>query len=500
MLKRFKYLLPLVLVVVTATSAAAQATLYVNAATGDDAVTKAANSASTPWRTIGRAAWGSVDRNAQNASQGAAEGDTVMISGGTYSTTVAVNSRWSVVYNPVNQGTATRPITFRCAGICVLGAPNANAPIFGSDGRNYISWYANASQGHQWRINAYGRQGGSASATEVNTTPDTGPVVCHATTGCLIEGAAIDGGLQTDYTDNWNAIRLENCTSCTVRNNNIRNFRNLDNTMNGTGVTLYGSPNALVESNYVTNVGSAIIFKDHGSTLPQNGIQVRFNKFEGADRCFVTTLTSEGRNYVYQNLCLNGGIGLHVTGGGFSNEWYFNNTFVNLSSSGLYIASPAGTGGRFWNNIVYNAMDMVYINGTMPQEAILDLEHNIYSTFTTFYVGTDGNRTFTNYKSAYPSQDQAAPASVTNNPLFVNLSGGDFRLCIGAGVPAATCTAASPAIGLGIDVYDLDRDGNTTETVPAGAYITNSESFGPVLSGGSAPTTAPTNLRVVGGQ
>lgn len=500
MLKRLKYLLPVVLVVVTATSAAAQATLYVNAATGDDAVAKAANSASTPWRTIGRAAWGSVDRNAPNASQAAAEGDTVMITGGTYSTTVAVNSRWSVVYNPVNAGTATRPITFRCVGICVLGAPNANAPVIGADGRDHIWWYAAVSQGHQWRINAYGRQSGSASATEVNTTPDTGPVVCHVVTGCVIEGAAIDGGLQTDYTDNWNGIRFENCTACTVRNNTIRNFRNLDNTGNGTGVTMYGSANTVVERNYITNVGSGIAVKDQSAALPQSGIQVRFNKFEIADRCFSTSTTSEGRNYFYQNLCVNGSIALHVTGGGLSNEWYFNNTFVNMSSAGLYIASPSGTGGRFWNNIIHNAADMVYINGVMPPDTVLDLEHNIYSTFTGFYIGTDGQRTFAIYKSANPSQDQAAPASLTNSPLFVSLSGGDFRLCTGAGAPAASCTAASPAIGLGIDLYDLDGDGNTTETVRAGAYITNSEAIGPVVPGGSAPTTAPTNLRVVGGQ
>ncbi|MHC5954105.1 hypothetical protein ACYTX9_09305, partial [Streptococcus pyogenes] len=35
------------------------------------------------------------------------------------------------------------------------------------------------------------------------------------------------------------------------------------------------------------------------------------------------------------------------------------------------------------------------------------------------------------------------------NPGLVNMSGGDFALCRGAGVPVASCTAASPALGSG---------------------------------------------------
>jgi hypothetical protein len=110
----------------------------------------------------------------------------------------------------VNNGTSANPITFSCVGNCVLGAPNANAPVIGSDGKNYIRWHADIGQGHSWQIRAYGRESGSAAPTEVNTAPDTGPVVCHGGTGCWIEGAALDGGLQLDYTDNWNAIRVEN--------------------------------------------------------------------------------------------------------------------------------------------------------------------------------------------------------------------------------------------------------------------------------------------------
>jgi len=102
---------------------------------------------------------------------------------------------------------------------------------------------------------------------------------------------------------------------------------------------------------------------------------------------------------------------------------------------------------------------------------------------------------FTAFKSAYSGQEQAAPVSVDANPMFVNAAGGDFRTCTAAGVPAASCTGPSPAIGRGVDLYDLDGDGNTTETIRAGAYVTNAESIGLAASG--RRPAAPTNPRIL---
>jgi hypothetical protein len=60
-------------------------TLYVNSATGNDAVSYLQNSEATPWRTIGRAAWGSANRSTPNQAEAARAGDTVLIASGTYS-------------------------------------------------------------------------------------------------------------------------------------------------------------------------------------------------------------------------------------------------------------------------------------------------------------------------------------------------------------------------------------------------------------------------------
>jgi hypothetical protein len=480
------------LIVVSAVSANAQTTLYVDGNTGNDAVPKASNSAQTPWRSIGRAVWGSTNRTAPNASEAAAAGDTVRVAGGTYTTATATNNRYEIVYNPVNSGSPSAPITIQCVGRCVLGAPNANGPAIGAYAREYIKWYADVMQGHAWQIRAYGRQAGSASATEVNTAPDTGPVVC-AGRGCWVEGAEIDGGLQVDYTDNWNGIRVDFCSDCVIRNNTIRNFRNASNSVNGTAVTLYGSPNTLVENNYATNVATGVIFKDTATTPLQRNVRVRFNRIDGVDRCFEFSMSNGDRNYIFQNVCSNSGIGLFTTLNGLHNDWIFNNTFYNISSTALY-PSAFGSGGRLWNNIFLNA-DRVVISEavSMPLPGVISLEHNVYFGHRQFYSGVDGSRTLSAFSTAY-GHDRAAPASVEGNPMLLNPAGGDFR--VGSG---------SVAAGRALDIFDLDGDGSTSDTITAGAHVTNNERIGvansaPVGGGGGGTSQAPnppTNLRVV---
>lgn len=474
----------------------AAATLYVDANTGNDATPKQLNGPSTPWRTIGRAAWGSTDRNSPSSAEAAAAGDIVIVAGGTYTTSAQVNNRWAVVYNPVNSGTPNGTITFTCSGICVLGAANANGPIIGSDARNYIKWYADLAQAHTWRINTYAREEGTASTTEVNTAPDTGPVVGHAATGVWIEGAEIDGGLQTDYTDNYNGIRLENCTACTVRNNTIRNFRNQRNATNGSAVTLYGSANAVVEHNLFSNVSSGVIFKDTQNTLAQSGVHVRFNRIDHVDQCLVWSITAENRNYVYQNLCMNARFGLVITGGGLSNDWIVNNTFVGLSVGAVYLASNNGSGGKFWNNIIVSADQVILLETiAMPEDDVIDFEHNLYFGFRRYYSGSDGPRTFEDFKRMYSTHNLAAPASIDRDPQFANAAAGDYGLCMGPWQPVSSCTGSSPAMQLAVDVMDLDRDGATGDLVPAGAYVSNDERIGPFRSG-DTPPSPPTNVVV----
>ena len=474
----------------------AQTTLYVNATTGNDSVSRANNSANTPWRSIGRAAWGSTNRGAPNPGEAAQAGDTVNIAGGTYSYDGStINNRWGVVYNPANQGSQGNFITFVCVGDCTLTAPTADAPVIGASGRNYIKWFADISQGNSWVIRGCGRQSGCSQNT-VNTPPDVGPVVCHNNTGCWVEGAVVDGGPGIDVVQNYNAFRLETCTNCVIRNNVASNFTRDqvagDTNHNQSIFTLYGVQNSLIEHNVGTNAGAGVYFKDTGTMRPQFGNIVRFNKFDRVLETIAFSLENEDRNYVYQNVGTNGRVGLAVVFGGLSNDWVFNNTFYRMSLASISLNSN-GSGGRFWNNICVECATGVYaVGGPMVGESVLDLEHNVYHSFANFYTGTDGNRNLSGFRNTYRDQEQAAPASVDANPAFVNAGAGDFRLCTGAGAPAASCGGTSPVLNIGVDLHDLDRDGSISDTIPAGAFINNNEVIGLT----TAMPSAPSNFRV----
>jgi len=60
-----------------------------------------------------------------------------------------------------------------------------------------------------------------------------------------------------------------------------------------------------------------------------------------------------------------------------------------------------------------------------------------------------------------------APGGLVVDPQLVDAAGGDYHL-----------GADSPVRALGVDVLDLDGDGDSTDLIPAGAYVTGTESIG----------------------
>lgn len=63
-------------------------------------------------------------------------------------------------------------------------------------------------------------------------------------------------------------------------------------------------------------------------------------------------------------------------------------------------------------------------------------------------------------------QDNASPASITSDPLFVDAGAGNYRL-----------QAGSPARDLGVDILDL-QGGGTSASIHAGCYVTGTETIG----------------------
>jgi hypothetical protein len=51
---------------------------------------------------------------------------------------------------------------------------------------------------------------------------------------------------------------------------------------------------------------------------------------------------------------------------------------------------------------------------------------------------------------------------------YKNGNGGDYRLCQGPGIPASTCTAASPYVNAATDGRDLGADIATVNALTAG--------------------------------
>lgn len=154
-------------------------TLYVNATMGNDATSYENNSVNSPWRTIGRASWGSTNFANPNAGQAAKAGDTVLISAGIYWESGDPNgTRYSVALNPANSGTAESPIVFRGIGLVYVRLnPGVRGAMIGyASARNYIVW-------DNFQIDDY--YGGSRE--------DTGPVVFVGSHHCQLLNSDVQG-------------------------------------------------------------------------------------------------------------------------------------------------------------------------------------------------------------------------------------------------------------------------------------------------------------------
>src|SRR3989338_5910098 len=238
-------------------------TLYVDGAAGDDAAPWAANGPSNPWRTVGRAAWGSANRAAPNGAEAAQAGDVVSIATGTYASALNTGTgRYDILYNPANNGAAGDPITFRAEGTVAIQAPSLNGPAIGASGRNYIHW-----TGPFWIDETY-----------IRTAPDTGPVVLHANTGSGVDGATIHGA-GAIWADNHVGVRIDSCNGCFARDNTISHFESAQSpaSQNGACIMMYDSQYIIIEHNDISDCGSGVFVKGEHAGEIQQRITIRFN-------------------------------------------------------------------------------------------------------------------------------------------------------------------------------------------------------------------------------
>lgn len=465
-------------------------TLYVNAATGNDATTYAGNGASTPWRSIGRAAWGSTSYAAPNASQAAQAGDTVLIAEGIYWESGDPNgNRWSVALNPANTGIAGNPIIFRGVGLVYIRLNSGiRGPMIGcASSRNYIIW-------DHFQIDDY--YGGSQS--------DTGPVVFNGSHHCQLINSDVQGHSGSYYhgystwSDNYNAVRYEFADFTVIRNNRIHRVWGTNTTsgrggQNDAGIMTYDSNDGLIENNEIYDTGQGIIIKGThaGSTQARNTI--RYNYVHDNVMGGIRALGAQD-THVYQNIIARTSIGQGLWAGFFDSarSRFVNNT-VYGNANGAITQGTNLIDVQFHNNLIINNSTCGACNYDVASPALqqVSFTRNLYfNNANTFFWNMDGTRNiipFSTWQSTYRFDVDGLNGI---NPLLVDPANGNFRL-----------QANSPALTLGRDVLDLNNNGNTTDVIPAGAYITGAETIG-LLSGSvgaaldTTPPMPPVNLRV----
>lgn len=448
------------------------ATLYVDDATGNDATTKAANNNGNKWKTIGRAAWGSTNRAVPVSGEAVAAGDTVEITGGTYAdNTTVVNGEQTPLYTPTNSGTSGAPIIFTTSGTVTLTSTSCNSPVIGSSAtRDYVQWI-----GHFY-----------CDEANINTAPDTGVAAITNCTGCMIDGAELDGNGIDTWMDNHTGIRVEIASAVTIRNCTIYDVLSDYGENNGAGIQIYGGSGLTIEHNHIYGCGSGVFFKDIGAG-PAGGSPasatsyVRLNKihdcFTGIDthRVLFTSASLyvlSSQNIIYsctQGLLLHG-----FAGDGPTNIRHVNNT-VDACTYGMLNTKDIGATANILlqNNLFTNLSAYTYFEEDPIAElwdstAMISAVRNFAYVHTTNYSytydeGSASNKNFTAFKAAHPSQDVDSVDGT--DPVYTNQAGRDYH------ISGATALAAGRAVhGIG---------GSDGTIIAVGAYITGNEVIGP---------------------
>lgn len=474
------------LFVLTLTLVAEAKTLYVNGTTGNDATSYLANGENTPWRTIGRAAWGSINRSSPNASEAARAGDTVLIAAGTYSV-AGSGLRNDPAYNPANSGTAASPIIFQAQGVVTLTLSSSNGSVIGAYLKNYIFW-----------------KGFTINEANAPSHADTGSVTFWDVTGGGAESLVLDGNGDPGFGDNHTGIRIERTTGIVIRNNRIRNYRtSVVNAYNGAGIQNYDSDDILVEYNDISNCGSGIFWKIIGRNIASNAPDtIRYNYLHDNMTGFVDNhhdhLGNPNVHLIFsQNVITNStlaGIRLIGLATGPTNARIVNNT-LHGNANGIYFSGQvilAGNNGLIQNNLITTTQSRVIQNESGTINFNLDrfqFVRNWYYNYLDFLWDVSSTRTLTSFQSTYSGQDLNSTDST--NPQYVDASSGNFRL-----------QAGSPALTAGRVVHSIG--GTNGATIPVGAYITGNETIGfnASLSGGGSnpditPPLAVQNLRLI---
>ena len=439
-----------------------------------NATTYAANSAAQPWCTIMRAARGGDRYDAAVAAEAAQPGDIVFITEGIYweNGQVGQYARFSVHLNPVNNGTAANPITFRGVGnVNIRINAGFRGGTIGCSFRDYIIW-------DNFKIEDY-YQG---------STSDTGPVVFHASNFCQLLNSDITGHPgsyyhgYTTFVANYRGISLEPARNTIIRNNRIHD---MPGGQNECGIMAYDSNDNIIENNTIYNNGCGIFIKGQHSGQTQSRNIIRKNLVYGNRHSNIRVLAAQD-TLIYQNIVhSSSSVGLWAGFGTSERSRFFNNTVYGVATA-IVAQGAELIDVRFFNNIYVNISGQVFDDWSVTSPMVQDVRYdrNVYFNYTTFYNNQNNrsaNMTFEQFRSAgYEANGGSF------NPAFVDPSNLNFRL---------QSSSAARTIGRdSLNMFGFGLDAN----IPAGAYVTGNEVIGASTNPVPAPIrlSAPTNLRI----
>lgn len=307
-----------------------------------------------------------------------------------------------------------------------------NGPLIGTSTRAHVVWDGF----HVRERNSYG--------------PDTGPVVIWDSENVVLLNNDVESNVEHLY-DNHNIVRVEGSTASVIRNNHLHGLgmpvdAGPNNPQNHAAIMIYGSHDLVIEHNEIADAYAGIFPKGADGT----GHTIRFNVIHGCAKAMRFSFHADLR--VHQNAVYDCESAFQFAEN-ISNVAVFNNV-VHGGAMGLNNWFPIA-GASAFNNVFYDVDAPAYFEGGV---GTLASNRNLFFGFTSFAPGD----TLSGWQALGYDAD-----SMSADPLFVDASGHDYHV-----------DAGSPALGAGRDDADIDADGDTGETIPAGAYVTGDEIVG----------------------
>jgi len=406
------------------------------------------------------------------AMASAVAGDIVGIQAGVYVGSdpgAGEGNHYTPAFRPSNSGTSENPIWFvgDTSADIRSGATVSQSgwPAFGVLTKDYIKF-----------SNLY------SDNTQFNNKSATDSAACSlwTGTGLAVYNSRLIG--ESGYADNYSGIRLENCISPEVADNEISGF--IGGT-NKSGIIIYKTQSASIHNNTIYSCNHGIQPKGAvastseiwGLSIYQNLIHdvIELFRFHGPVKGPASELS-----LVYQNIGYNYTNDIEFTSSathiGEQNGLYiFNNTFDGATDGALRINHNYQNDGSlprdnaFYNNIHNSPAS--YLRATYATASTNDYfdrfgsyNRNCLYNVSQFGDGSGGSELDTLSFSTWQSLDQDVN-SITSNPLFTNGAGNDYTL-----------QGGSPCLTLGRD--NLGTFGAVDAVIPSGAYVTGSETIG----------------------